>query len=92
MTTSGLTNFSMDFNDIAEEAFERCGAELRSGYDLRTARRSLNLLTLEWANEGINLWTIEQTEVTLVPGQATYALPVDTIDVIEHNIRTSTLR
>lgn len=88
MTTSGNTDFSMDFNDIAEEAFERCGAEIRSGYDLRTARRSLNLLTLEWANKGINMWTIEQGQIALVAGQATYSLPVDTIDLIEHTIRT----
>lgn len=88
MTTSGTTTFNLDLNELVEEAFERCGGELRSGYDLRTARRSLNLLTLEWANKGINLWTVEQGEIPLVAGQATYNVPVDTVDLIEHVIRT----
>jgi len=88
MTTTGTTSFNLDINELVEEAFERCGSELRSGYDLRTARRSLNLLTIEWANRGINLWTIEQGEVILVPGQSTYNLPADTIDLIEQVIRT----
>jgi len=78
--TTGTTGFSPDLNDLVEEAFERCGQELRSGYDFRTARRSLNLLTIEWANRGINLWTIEQGVIDLVQGQNTYSLPVDTID------------
>ena len=69
MTTSGLTNFNLDLSEITEEAFERCGAEMRSGYDLRTARRSLNLLTIEWANKGINLWTIEQGQIPMNQGQ-----------------------
>jgi hypothetical protein len=73
-----------------EESFERCGAELRTGYDLRTARRSLNLLTIEWANRGINLWTIEQGSIPLVQGQIVYDLPVDTIDLLEHVVRTQT--
>jgi hypothetical protein len=80
----------MNLNDIVEEAFERCGAEVRTGYDLRTARRSLNLLTVEWANKGINLWTIEQGSIPMVQGQITYTLPVDTIDLAEHVIRTQT--
>jgi hypothetical protein len=88
VTTSGTTSFSLNLNDIAEEAFERCGAELRSGYDLRTARRSLNLMMLEWANRGLNLWTIEQGAIALVPGVASYNLPADTVDVIEHVLRT----
>ena len=88
MTTSGTTTFNLDLNNLVEEAFERCGAELRSGYDLRTARRSLNLLTIEWANRGINLWTIEQGSIPMVQGQITYDLPVDTIDLIDHVIRT----
>jgi hypothetical protein len=71
-----------------EEAFERCGKELRSGYDFRTARRSLNLLITEWANRGINLWTIEQGQIPLVQGQVTYDLPGDTVDLLEHVIRT----
>lgn len=90
MTTSGTAAFNLDLNSLVEEAFERCGSELRSGYDLRTARRSLNLLTIEWANRGINLWTIEQGEITLVPGQITYDLPVDTIDLLDQVVRTGT--
>lgn len=90
MTTSGTTGFNLDLNFIIEEAFERCGGELRTGYDLRTARRSLNLLTMEWANRGINLWTIEQGTIAMVQGQVTYDLPVDTIDLVDHVIRTGT--
>ena len=88
MTTSGTTTFDLNLNELVEEAFERCGAELRTGYDLRTARRSLNLLTIEWANRGINLWTIEQGSIPLVQGQITYDLPADTIDLLEHVVRT----
>lgn len=88
MTTSGTTTFNLNLNELVEEAFERCGAELRTGYDLRTARRSLNLLTIEWANRGINLWTIEQGSIPLVQGQITYDLPADTIDLLEHVVRT----
>jgi len=90
MTTSSTTDFNLDLNLLIEEAFERCGAELRTGYDLRTARRSLNLLTIEWANKGINLWTIEQGQIEMVQGQITYDLPVDTIDLFDHVIRTQT--
>lgn len=90
MTTSGTSTFNLNLNDLVEEAFERCGAELRTGYDLRTARRSLNLLTIEWANRGINLWTIEQGSIPLVQGQIVYDLPVDTIDLLEHVVRTQT--
>lgn len=88
MTTSGTTTFNLNLNELVEEAFERCGAELRSGYDLRTARRSLNLLTIEWANRGINLWTVEQGSIPMVQGQITYDLPADTIDLLDHVIRT----
>lgn len=88
MTTSGTQSFNLDLNSLVEEAFERCGAELRSGYDLKTARRSLNLLTIEWANRGINLWTIEQGSIPMVQGQITYDLPVDTIDLLDMVIRT----
>ena len=90
MTTSGTTSFGMDLNDLVEEAFERVGRELRTGYDLRTARRSLNLLTIEWANRGINLWTIEQGQIVINQnaGQITYPLPVDTIDLLDQVIRT----
>ena len=89
MTTTGTTSFNLDLNNLVEEAFERCGAELRSGYDLKTARRSLNLLTIEWANRGINLWTVESGSIPMVRGQITYNLPVDTIDLLEHVIRTN---
>lgn len=88
MTTSGTTTFNLDLNNLLEEAFERCGAEMRTGYDVRTARRSLNLLTIEWANRGINLWTIEQGSIALTQGTISYNLPVDTIDLLDHVIRT----
>lgn len=88
MTTSGTTTFNLDINNLLEEAFERAGAELRTGYDLKTARRSLDLMTIEWANRGVNLWTIEQGTIPLVQGQITYNLPVDTIDLLDHVIRT----
>jgi len=90
MSTTGTSTFNLDINDLIEEAFERCGQELRTGYDFRTARRSLNLLTIEWANRGINLWTIEQGQLPLYPNQAIYSLPVDTIDLLDHVVRTGT--
>lgn len=79
-----------DLSELFEEAYERAGLEMRSGYDLKTARRSLNLLTLEWQNRGLNLWTIEPGTIALTAGTATYALPADTIDVIEMSLRTGT--
>jgi hypothetical protein len=85
--TSGTTEFNLPFNEMAEEAYERCGIEMRTGYQLRTARRSLNLMTIEWANRGINLWTVEEGEIQLVTGQVSYPLPVDTIDLLDHVIR-----
>ena len=88
--TTTTTDFNLDLNAIIEEAFERCGAELRTGYDLRTARRSLNLLLLDWANRGINLWTVEQGQQVLVYNQDTYDIPVDTVDLLDHVIRTGT--
>ena len=88
MPTSGSTAFTLEFTDIAEEAWERAGREMRTGYDLRTARRSMNLMTIEWQNRGINMWTIDQGSITLTPGLSTYALPVDTIDLLDHVIRT----
>jgi len=88
MATSGTATFNLDLVEIVEEAFERCGSEMRTGYDLKTARRSLNLLFADWANRGINMWTFEQGTVNLTPGQATYPLPNDTVDLIEHVIRT----
>lgn len=87
--TTSTTSFNPTLNELMEEAFERCGKELRSGYDFRTARRSLNLLITEWANRGINLWTIEQGQIPLVQGQITYDLPDDTVDLLEHVIRTN---
>ena len=88
MTTSGVANFNLDLTEIVEEAFERVGSELRTGYDLKTARRSLNLMFADWANRGINMWTFEQGSIPLVVGQATYDLPADTVDLLEHVIRT----
>jgi hypothetical protein len=89
MSTTGSTAFNLDMNDLIEEAFERCGLEVRSGYDFRTARRSLNLLTIEWANRGINLWTVEQGQIVMNTQQALYALPVDTIDILDASTRTN---
>lgn len=89
MSTSGLSSFNLNLNELVEEAFERCGQELRTGYDLRTARRSLNLLTIEWANRGINLWTVEQGQIIMNTGQAIYPIPVDTIDLLDHVVRTN---
>ena len=88
MATSGTTAFDMDFTEIAEEAWERAGREMRSGYDLRTARRSMNLMTIEWQNRGINLWTIDEGTVDMVEGTGQYDLPADTIDLLEQVIRT----
>jgi hypothetical protein len=88
MTTSGTSAFNLDLTEIVEEAFERVGSEMRTGYDLRTARRSLNLMFADWANRGINMWTFEQGSIPLVAGQATYNLPADTVDLLEHVIRT----
>jgi hypothetical protein len=90
--TTGTATFDLNFAELAEEAFERASAgqrELRSGYDLRTARRSLSLMLAEWANRGINLWTVDQQVLPLVQGQATYTLPADTVDLLEHVVRES---
>jgi len=88
MSTSGTATFNPDLTELVEEAFERAGVELRTGYDIRTARRSLNLLFADWANRGINMWTFEQGTINLVPGQNTYPIPNDTEDLLEHVIRT----
>jgi hypothetical protein len=88
MATSGTTDFNMEFTEIAEEAWERAGSQMRSGYDLRTARRSMNLMTIEWQNRGINLWTIDEGVINLVAGTGQYSLPDDTIDLLEQVIRT----
>jgi hypothetical protein len=87
-STSGLSTFNLDFNDIVEEAYERAGLEVRTGYEFRTARRSFNMLTIEWANRGINLWTIEQGQFVMNTGQGVYALPSTTIDLLDQVIRT----
>lgn len=89
MPLSGTTSFNPDVGDIVEEAYERCGLEARNGYDLRTARRSLDLLAMEFANRGLNLWTIDSQTLPLVQGTATYTLPADTIDVMDAVIRTN---
>jgi hypothetical protein len=88
MTTSGTSSFNLDLTEIVEEAFERVGSEMRTGYDLRTARRSMNLMFADWANRGLNMFTYEQGSIPLVAGQATYDLPTDTVDLLEHVIRT----
>jgi len=90
MATSGTATFNLEFDDLIEEAYERCGLESRTGYDMKTARRSLNLLFAEWANRGLNLWTIEQDSMTMIPGQAQYNLPADTVNVLSAVIRTGT--
>lgn len=88
MTTSGTTTFNLDLLNLVEEAYERCGQEIRTGYDLRSARRSFNLLTIEWANRGINFWTLEQATIPMVVDTISYNLPVDTIDLLDCVIRT----
>ena len=88
MATSGTSDFNLDFTEIAEEAWERAGREMRSGYDLRTARRSMNLLMLEWQNRGLNLFTYDEGQIVLVQGTSAYDLPADTIDLLDAVIRT----
>lgn len=88
MATSGTAVFNPDILSLVEEAFEQAGSELRSGNDLRTARRSLDLIAQEWSNRGYNLWTVEAGTQALTAGTATYTLPADTIDLVEHLVRT----
>lgn len=90
MATSGTADFNPAFDDLIEEAYERCGLQSRSGYDMRSARRSLDFLFAEWANRGLNLWTIEQRSVPMLPGIHEYTLPTDTVNVISAVIRTGT--
>lgn len=90
MTTTGIADFDPDLVEIIEEAFERCGSEARTGYDFRTARRSLNLLFADWANRGLNMWTIDQGTIPLLQGVDTYDLPPDTVDLLETVVRTGT--
>ena len=87
MATSGSTDFELDVSDYVEEAFERCGLMVRTGYDLRTATRSLNLLLADWANRGLNRWTITQTTTSITGGTAEYNLGTDTIDILSAVIR-----
>ena len=88
MATSTTNDFNLDIAEAAEEAFELAGLEMRTGYDLRTARRSIDLMMLEWANRGLNLWQVESGSTTLTAGTATYTLDADTIDLLEHHLRT----
>lgn len=90
MATSGTTAFNLDFDEIIDEAYERCGLETRSGYDMRTAHRSLGLMLMEWANRGLNLWTIEQRSLALSTGTPEYSLPTDTVNILSAVIRTGT--
>jgi hypothetical protein len=87
MTTSGSRDFNLDVAEVIEEAYERCGLEVRTGYDARTARRSLNLMFADWANRGLNLWTVTQTTTNLVAGTATYTLAPDVVDILEMALR-----
>ena len=87
MATSGTTAFNLEISEVIEEAFERCGLQSRTGYDIETARRSLNLLSLEWVNRGLNFWTVEQGTKTLTAGTSTVAMDSDTVDLIQHWIR-----
>ena len=87
MTTSGSSDFNLDIAEVAEEAFERCGLELRTGYDLKTARRSINLMLAEWANRGLNQWTIEQATQTVTEGTTDYSLNANIIDILDVVLR-----
>jgi len=87
MATSGSRDFNLDVGEIIEEAYERCGLEVRTGYDARTARRSLNLMFADWANRGLNLWTVKQGTITLTAGQAQETLTDDVVDLLEVTLR-----
>ena len=89
MTTSNSTNFELDVAEYIEEAFERCGLEARTGYDLQTARRSMNIMLAEWANRGLNQWTIEQRTQTLTASDREYSLGTDVIDILSAVVRRS---
>lgn len=90
MATSGTTSFTLDIIDIIEEAYELNGTEMRAGYDMRTARRSLNLLMREWGNRGINFWTIQETAIPITAGTATITLDPSCIDILDAAWRTGT--
>ena len=87
MTLSGSTDFELDVADYVEEAFERCGLEARTGYDLKTARRSLNLMLADWANRGLNQWTIQQRTISLVKSDGEYSLDPDVVDILSVVVR-----
>ena len=87
MVTSGSKDFELDVSDYIEEAFERCGLEVRTGYDQKTAKRSLNLMLAEWANRGLNQWTIKNRTVTMIAGTGNYTLDADVIDVLSVVVR-----
>jgi len=87
MATSGTSAFNLEISEVIEEAFERCGLQSKTGYDIETARRSLNLLSLEWVNRGLNFWTVEQGTKTLTAGTSTVTMDSDTVDLIQHWIR-----
>jgi hypothetical protein len=87
MPTSNTTDFNLSIDDIVEEAFERCGMRPTAGYQLSSARRSLNLVFLDWANRGLNLWTIEQASYSLTQGMEQFSLPTDTVNVLSAVIR-----
>jgi hypothetical protein len=89
MTTSGTSVWNLDIADAIEESYERAGLEARTGYDYRTARRSLNIMAAEWSNRGLNLWTVQENSLVLTPGTKTYTLPADTIDIIETIVRVN---
>lgn len=89
MATSGSKDFELDVADYIEEAFERCGLEVRTGYDLKTAKRSLNLMLADWANRGLNQWTIKQRSLSLVANDGEYDLSTDVIDVLSVVVRVS---
>lgn len=89
MTTSGSRDFNLDVAELIEEAYERCGLEVRTGYDAKTARRSLNLMFADWANRGLNLWTVTQATTTVTQGTATYTLAADVVDILDMVLRRS---
>jgi len=89
MTTSGSRDFDLDVAEIIEEAYERCGLEVRTGYDARTARRSLNLMFADWANRGLNLWTVTQATQALTAGTASYNFDATHTDLLEVVLRRS---
>jgi hypothetical protein len=91
MTTSGSRDFNLDVADVIEEAYERCGLEIRTGYDAKTARRSLNLMFADWANRGLNLWTVAQGTTNLIQGTSTYTLGADVVDILEMVLRRDSI-